>query len=750
MQPISLVPYLARRTELVKSAEPGSAAARALSDLTDAAVSALAETAFASLPGRWTVLALGAYGSKRLLPFSDIDLLVLTDMRPQTLKEQVATLLYPLWDAGLEVGHAVRTRKEHVRACADDLHALTATLTSRCVAGDAALAATTVAEVTRGAVRRRKTVCRMLGDRPFADSVYALEPELKDGAGGQRDLDELLWRTLLGDFAADALSRADMQLAQERITSARWLLQRSAGRKVALLDGETADENGIDRTALVVARASAHEMLLVARSVLEPAALNPTAWDAGTLLGTLDRGSSTLPQLECAAHRSALDGLVPGLSGLMTLVRPALSHRLTVGAHSLLAATYLTEVGATDTLAARALKAVGDRIPLLAAALAHDAGKAVAGPGHAARGEGVARAAALALGAPPAGADVAAALTREHLLLAETASSADIEDEEVVLRTAARLGSRNTLGQLYVLTVADSLATGPGMWDAWHASLVRALVSRCDAVLGDRADGSALVAAAEETRVAALALAGSDAAAARVLTEAPVRFLTSRTATEALSDARLLAALGAPGSRGRFSLGVSAGSVAGTHRIAIATIDRPGVFAIVSGVIALSGLDVLGASAHAGPSGTALDTFTVRPATLAMPGDTTWASLERYLAAALDGHLDLRTRLTERQRLYGSGSTPGRPRISIEPPGSFATAVRVSAADRTGLLFDIVDEIASAGYVVTRANALTRGKRAHDTFHVVDAHGVPPVDPGKLGHLSMRLRERLSGRKIRP
>lgn len=735
--------FVAERACLIESEEPGTVATKRLSDVTDKAVSALAEAAFASLPGRWAVLALGAYGSARLLPFSDIDLLVLTDMRPQALKEEVAALLYPLWDAGLEVGHAVRTRKQHLRACADDLHALTATLTSRCIAGDAALAADLIAEVTRAAVRRRRVVSRILAGRPFADSAYALEPELKDGAGGQRDLDELLWRRLLGETTPDVLLSADLNLVQDRISAARWLLQRSAGRKVAFLDGESANGVGVDRGELATARATAHELLLVARGALEPSALDPVEWTADALLGALDRGPEVLLALECAARRGALDGLVPGMSSLMTLVRPALSHRLTVGAHSLLTAALIAEVAVSDVPAGRALDAIEDRIPLMAAALAHDTGKVIPGPGHASRGEDTTRFSALALGAPPAGADAAALLTREHLLLAETASSADIDDEDVVLRTAARLGNRDILGQLYVLTVADSRATGPGMWDAWHASLVRTLVSRCDAVLRD---GGALVASAESTRVAALALAGKDSRAAAVLTGAPVRFLTSRTPAEALSDARLLAGLGASGSRGQFSLGISTGTVTGTYRLAIATIDRPGVFAIISGVIALSGLDVLGASAHAGPSGTALDTFTVRSATLATPGEATWATLERSLGAALDGHLDLRTRLTERQRLYSIGKPQGRPRISIESPGTFATAFHVSATDRPGLLFEIADEITSAGYLVTRANALTRGKRAHDTFHIVDADGAAPADPGELGHLAMRLRERLSGR----
>jgi len=736
--------FASARKRLIESAVPGTAAARQLSDVTDEAVSALAEAAFAVLGGRWAVLALGGYGAGRLLPFSDIDLLVLTDRRPDGLREPVAALLYPLWDAGLEVGHAVRTPRDHARACRDDLHALTATLTARRIAGDTALADETVGAVARAAVKRRAAIERDLEERDSADSAYALEPDLKDGAGGQRDIDELVWRAHLADATGSASESHELERAQDRISAARWLLHRSAGRKAAVLDGETAEELRINRAALAEARATAHEALLVARGVLPPDALYPTPWDQAALLGALAAGRESLPSLECASRRGAIDGIVPDMSQLMTLARPALSHRLTVGAHSLLTATYIAEAGARDHLAARALEAVSDLRPLLAAALTHDAGKMVPGLGHASRSAPVARTTALSLGVAPDAADAAATLASEHLLLAETASSADVDDEEVILLTAARLGSRDLLGQLYVLTLADSLATGPGMWDAWHASLVRTLVSRLDAALSDATDGAGLVAFAEQTRVASLALTRGDEGATRVLSSAPVRFLTSRSPTEAVADARLIAGLGAPGSRGQFALGISSGSVPGTYRLAIATIDRPGVFAHLTGVIALAGLDTLGASAHSGPAGTALDTFTVRPATLASPDESTWASLERYLAASLDGHLDLRTRLAERQRLYASSGRPGRPRVSIEPPGTYATAVRVSAADRPGLLFDIADEIAAAGYVVTRANALTRGTRAKDTFHVVDVDGVAPSDPGALGHLAMRLRARLT------
>ncbi len=179
------------------------------------------------------------------------------------------------------------------------------------------------------------------------------------------------------------------------------------------------------------------------------------------------------------------------------------------------------------------------------------------------------------------------------------------------------------------------------------------------------------------------------------------------------------------------------------YRLAIATYDRTGVFATLAGVIALSGLDILGATAFPSTRDTVLDTFTVVSSTLAEVGPETWNALERHLSAAMAGHLDIGVRLGERRRHYPS-RLAGRATVETHTDSSFATALRVSAPDRPGLLFDIADEVAAAGFAITRVIARTRDDRAHDTFHIVDADGLAPGDPGALGHLAMRLRERLA------
>lgn len=735
----ALAEYLAARTALIERAVPGRAAAHALADLTDEAVSALAEAAFASFPGRWALVALGGYGSRRLLPHSDLDLLVLTDAPARDVRHPVERLLYPLWDAGLEVGHAVRSPREQVRACGDDIETLTASLTGRHLAGDGGLAQAALGAVVRSARRRARTVLRALAARPRPGSPYDLWPDLKEGAGGQRDLDEISWRAIV----SQRTSPTELAEAQEAVTAERWRLHCDAGRKTARLTPES-DHQGLE--LLHAALALVHESLLVARGDLTPDALSPTPWTAARLLESLSAGERELPALECAARSGALDALVPGLSALMTLRRPALTHTLTVGAHTLLASALVTTHYESDRLARTLIDGSTDLRTLFAAVLSHDVGKRIEGEGHPERGAPVAREIATALGVSPTAAGDAAVLVREHLLLAQTAAYRDIDDEDVVLACAARIGRRDLVGPLYLLTLADSMATGPGAWDDWHASLVRTLAGRVDAALAPDIDGAGMVVRAEEVRAAArVLLQDTVGEVVRVLDGAPVRYLYSRSPADVAADMNALGELGPRDATHPFNVRVQNGPTNDTFRVTIAAHDRPGLFALAAGSFSLSGLDILSAEANAGSGDFVLDTFTVRSASLAAVEHATWARLERTLASALEGRLDIAARLAERRM----GAVPRvrvRNRVGVDSSDPMATVLTVRAADRPGLLHDIAREIARAELVIVWAKASGSDGAVTDVFRLLDHDGVPPRDPGVLGHLSMRVREVLRNR----
>lgn len=757
--------YLSARASLIASARPGSDAARALSDLTDRAVSALAETALSRLRSPWAVLALGGWGCHRLLPHSDLDLLVVSDAPAGELRTALAGVLYPLWDAGLVVGHQVRSRRDHERAVRGDVRTLTATLTGRWLCGDDDLATRVLDNVASGARKRTHTVLAALMDRERPGSPYLLEPDLKGGAGGRRDLDELTWiaavmtgrpahglETLRSLDLLDGSELDALRRATARLDAARWSVHASAQRatdRLSIEDADTEDERR-DAELLHAAMADTHHLLLRVRGRISK---RPTAYDhrhgiplplsGADVFGILAHGADSLERLEEAAWAGLLDDLVPAFGELMHLRRPALSHAFTVGAHCLRCAVAAADA-ALSAEATPALRALEDPRPLLVAALMHDVGKTQRGPGHAERGETATRTLAPRFGLDDAQAEDAALLVREHLLLAETAAGRDIHDEDVIVRTAALIGRLDLVDMLATLTTADALATGPGAWSAWHAALVGELADRLRATLAHRFEGAGIVESAEMTRTSALALLGDTPARAGVgfLLRAPLRYLAANSAAQVAGHATLVAQLAESPRPGDAAIGVGPGPARGSWRVGIAVAESPGLFSVLCGALCLAGLDIDAADAWDAHGGIALDIFVVRSDTRAPVDTSTWAAFERHVRSGLSDPAGLAVRLAERRRHYPARSRT-RTLVRVEETGAYATAVRVRAADRPGLLYDIARAFADTGLRLTWARAVTRSGVANDVFHVTDDVGEPVTDPGALGHLAMRIRERV-------
>ncbi len=185
----------------------------------------------------WAVLALGSYARRELTPGSDVDVMLLHagGRRGTPTTDDAGALWYPLWDAGFTLGQSVRTVKEALAIADDDLDALTALLDLRLVAGERELATELARRVRELAPRRRDRVIgalaaasagRLAQPGPIAEM---LEPDLKQGGGGLRDVQAPGW--------------------------AAWTLPPGAETEAPLLDGTGWD-------------AGVH--LLVARGYLQP------------------------------------------------------------------------------------------------------------------------------------------------------------------------------------------------------------------------------------------------------------------------------------------------------------------------------------------------------------------------------------------------------------------------------------------------------------------------------------------------
>jgi [protein-PII] uridylyltransferase len=164
---------------------------------------------------RLAVVAVGGYGRGELAPYSDIDLLFLFPWKQTARGEQlVEYMLYMLWDMGLKVGHSTRSIEDCVRLAKRDLTIRTALLEARFLWGEQALflelRKTFSEQVISGAAMdfvTGKLAERDARHEKMGDSRYYVEPNIKDGKGGLRDLQTLYW---IAKFAYEVDSVADL------------------------------------------------------------------------------------------------------------------------------------------------------------------------------------------------------------------------------------------------------------------------------------------------------------------------------------------------------------------------------------------------------------------------------------------------------------------------------------------------------------------------------------------------------------
>ncbi|MEE2761549.1 MAG: [protein-PII] uridylyltransferase [Pseudomonadota bacterium] len=150
---------------------------------------------------KMSVVAVGGYGRSTLAPYSDVDLLFLMPYKETPYIEQVVEfILYMLWDMGLKVGHATRSIGECMRLAKSDVTTLTSLLDARWLWGDQELFTQFQARfkselIDRGgpAFVEAKMAERDERHERMGDTRYMVEPNIKEGKGGLRDLQTLYW-----------------------------------------------------------------------------------------------------------------------------------------------------------------------------------------------------------------------------------------------------------------------------------------------------------------------------------------------------------------------------------------------------------------------------------------------------------------------------------------------------------------------------------------------------------------------------
>jgi [protein-PII] uridylyltransferase len=280
---------------------------------------------------------------------------------------------------------------------------------------------------------------------------------------------------------------------------------------------------------------------------------------------------------------------------------------------------------------------------------------------------------------------------------------------------------------LYLLTIGDSLATGPAAWSTTKALLVRDLFVKVAAAI-ERGEARAVAA---DRRDALVRLVG-DEAATGLLARLPEEYVLAFDETTMAAHADLLAARSAVHCE------------AHDDRISVTVVarDRPGLLVTLAGALTLGGLDVLEAHLFTTTDGFGLDVF--RAADPFGRFDDGGARVTQAIEAALAGEIDLAEKVAARGRAYQTREPSGPIEIDVDVDESDTdTVVEVHADDDVGLLFRIASALAALDLDVRVAKVATLGRRVVDVFYVRDAKGQKIDAPDAVQALREALTDRL-------
>ena len=744
--------------------------------------------------GRVSLLALGGYGRRELCPASDVDVMILHDeRRPDDVRLLADRLFYALWDAGLDLGHAVRTVGESATLARERPDTMTSMLDARLIAGDGRLLADLDRELDRGIREDSGSFARALleanEERHSAHGSCSalLEPNLKEGSGGLRDLHSLGWlvRALPGSAPGDR-ERAALEDAWEFLLRLRSALHLETGRRTDRLfldhQPDLARAFGFEATAGLAATdalmrslfeharqvehvvgrvfrralaspatrvpsveapkapASAEEgMRALAEAassgaMLEPELLeriadtfpSPVPWADGIrrdFLRILASGKRGEEVLEALDRVGGLVRLLPEWEAVRCRPQRDPYHRWSVDVHLLKTVARTAEMLAGETGEDPVLAEAAAAVPDRDAVLL---GALLHDIGK--RGEGRHVQVGERVSARVLQRMGVPGPTRDHALFL-------VREHLLLSDTAARrdLGDENLVldvaaragdpGRLAMLVVLTAVDS-ESTGPLASSLWRRALVRELTGKVQHALERG------ERDRIRELG-ERLDLVARSLEDEDPdavAEYLERLPRPYLLAVAPEAAArhfrlLGPPLASGEVRTEVRRRAREEAYDLTVVARDRPGLLAMIAGCLSLGGLNILSAQAFTTEDGTAVDLFVVEGAFEREVDEGRWRRIRADLRHALDGRMSLDHRVREKRRHYPAPASVPTRVTFHDDASDFYTVVEVSAADRIGLLFDLASVFRDLGLDVHLAKVATLGERVVDAFYVRDLAG---------------------------
>ncbi|MBL0717251.1 MAG: [protein-PII] uridylyltransferase, partial [Desulfosarcina sp.] len=705
----------------------------------------------------YAIIALGGYGRQEQSIHSDVDLLLLFKKNiPPKAEELIREILYPLWDIGLDIGHATRTIKDCINLSANNLEVLTSLLDARFICGMSNLYTEMQTQLQKKIINKKaKKITTWLIEsnqarhQNFGDSTYLLEPNLKDGQGGLRDYHTMLW---ISKIKSDLKQARDMEVYgflshdefQEQrkalafIWKVRNWLHHLSDRKNDQLYFESQTKianflnfskvNGQQPVERFLSELHGHMELIKQQHLM-------FMYELGYINALKKRKKKHPPQtkidgleiirdrLNCSSTKNLLDSPIilikifeesarlkiplsveakrlvkefgylvdakfrnsaevlksferilltfapafnvlnemlntaflpaylPEMKGIINRIQYDEYHLYPVDKHSLRVVQTIKEFSikndsGNDPLCSDLYAKLKNPLLLLWAGLLHDIGKSQIGGGHSKRGAEIARVILKRIGYKEKDIETIAFLIEEHLFLIKTATRRDLYDEETAIFCGRRIQDTERLKMLYLLTVADSISTGPKAWNDWTASLLRTFFLKTINILehGELASSEAIkIVNRKKEEILSLTPIDADRKKFEDLYNVmSPRYRLYMPVEDVLGHVRLYKSLG---NTYDFVWDIKKAEEPDTRTITICAKDQPGLFSKIAGIFTINDLNILGAQVYTWRNNIAIDIFKVKAPLDKIFEKQKWEKVKKDLEQALSGKLDFTNNL---------------------------------------------------------------------------------------------------------
>jgi [protein-PII] uridylyltransferase len=303
------------------------------------------------------------------------------------------------------------------------------------------------------------------------------------------------------------------------------------------------------------------------------------------------------------------------------------------------------------------------------------------------------------------------------------------------------------LKMLYLLTVADSISTGPMAWNDWTATLLRDFFLKVLNVLenGELATEEAIK-AIEHKRKEVITSATTRKAQKEngdLFAAMSPRYRLYMPAEAITDHIQLYKKMGAAD----FIWDIQRSAEANTRTVTLCAKDRPGLISKIAGVFTLNNINILDVQVFTWRNNVALDIFKVKPPPDQLLEDEKWARAEGNLADALSGKLDPVTALGKKmagQRQMNARISKKPHRVAVDNTvSSFFTIVEVFTYDFPGLLFSITDAIFRCDLNIWVAKIATKADQVVDVFYIRDLNGQKVDSEDQVAQLKDAILDRL-------